>query len=203
MGKNFKKIIALVGVFGTILVASNNGQAFAATNENNHKSLVNETMTKSEMLDVARSNNINIKFASQDSLDMMNKAELSKIINDSVITPQSIDGEIIVKRYKQSAPLKYMDGTSINASVFVTVVFDVYQDHEGKSIVGIRSVSSSLTSNGVSASTYEQDDTDYPDSITPTSSYTIYGKGIYSRAGVGNERVQFSLVIKPSYGSEY
>ena len=192
MGR-IKKILA-IGIIVSAVTPSTG--VFADTND-----LVNSSMTKDEMINVANENNLNIK-VDDESMKNLSSNELEKIVNETYarISTRKVDGETHVKKYT-SSPIRLKDssGKSTNASVYVTVVFDMYQDSTGKSITAIRSVTSDVNNGGIAGCKFVQD-TYTPKSFSPTSRYTINGKGNLIRAGAQGQRVTFSLTIEPSDG---
>lgn len=190
---NVKKILAIATIIATTIPSIS---VFASTTN-----LVDSTMTKDEMIEIANEKNLNIKI-DKESIEGLSNQELVKIINSLYRenTTRKVDGETHIKRYK-SEPIRLKDssGKSTQASVYVTVVFDMYQDSTGKSITAIRSVTSDVNNGGISGYTFEQDDYK-PTSFSPTNQYTIKGKGNLIKAGAQGQRVNFSLVIKASYG---
>lgn len=195
--KNIRNFIAILGLLIAIVPSSN------ASASVTHQNLVNDYMSKDEIMSIVKENNLNLEFDDKKTLDELSKKDLVDIVNDLMINPRAIDGKTYVKRYvTDPIQLKYVSGSSANAYVYATVVFETYEDQSGKSITAIRSVTSSLTKNGITGSEFTQDRY-VPESFSPCNQYTISARGIYSKAGVGNERVTFSFKIKPTYGSQW
>lgn len=192
--KNIKRILAIATIMATVIPSTS---AFASTST----TLVDNTMTKDEMIQVANENNLNL-ILDEDSMINLSNQELEEIINNLYkdIGTRKVDGETHVKRYK-SNPVALVDsyGKNTSVSVYVTVVFDMYQDMTGKSITAIRSVTSDVNNNGISGCKFEQDEYK-PKPISPTNKYTINGKGNLIRGGAAGQRVTFSLAIGPTYG---
>ncbi|MBN1059223.1 hypothetical protein DVV81_11545 [Clostridium botulinum] len=194
--KNIKRLIAFMGVISTITLY---GTPVLASVKTESDKLVNNNMTKSEIIEIAKDNNIEIdsNFLSCDS----EKKELVELVND-LFTTRSVDGKTYVKKFKKYTQLKYSNGSSTNEGVYVTVVFDTYQDSLGKAITSIRSVTSSLTSNGVTFRSYEQDSYT-PKSISPCTNYTISANGTLGSSDYMNSRVKFSFTLNASDGKEF
>lgn len=136
-----------------------------------------------------------------ENLLMEEKIEKAEDI-DSGISVMKVDGEEYQKRYKTATQLYDENGSNTGITVYVTVVFTIYEDSSGRAIKSIDSVTSSLTSGGITAKKYTQDSYSKKYFSSGKSSYTINGSGTV-RVYYNNTRVKFSLNISPSDGSRY
>jgi hypothetical protein len=141
--------------------------------------------------------NANIKVTDTKAI---NKNTNNNISIDSI--PERVDTKI----YQQYAQLKVVStGETLNKTVYATIIFDVFSDNYSKSITAIKSVTSNFTPAGVATGNYSQDKYSAK-SISPTYSYTLTVKGMFSNSSGGmsfSNRVTFDIDITANSGSYY
>lgn len=185
-----KNVQALLGIMCCSTIISSSlftCPALATTNNN-------KILLESGEESLLKNDEININY--------LNRIGESSEIEKSGISIMKVDGEIYQKEYKQATKLYDEDGNDTGVIIFITVIFDVYEDSLGKSITGIESVSSSLTSNGITAKKYKQDPYSKKSFSSSKKQYNVKTEGsltIQQR----NIRCEAEITIKPNYGTRY